>query len=83
MMPDLASLTGKGSLLVIEGALKKFAPLDKIASTLNVAQLSAIDLKDLKTYVEFANGIVTAAAHRGGDGQPDTGTPIDGWQLIS
>lgn len=34
-------------------------------------------------YVEFANGIVTAAAHRGGDGQPDTGTPIDGWQLIS
>lgn len=58
MMPDLASLTGKGSLLVIEGALKKFAPLDKIASTLNVAQLSAIDLKDLKTYVEFANGKV-------------------------
>ena len=27
MMPDLNSLTGKGNLLLIEGVLKKFAPL--------------------------------------------------------
>ncbi|HZY16649.1 MAG TPA: helix-turn-helix domain-containing protein [Ramlibacter sp.] len=36
-------------------------------------------------YVEYANGMVPAAApHRkAGGGAPDDGTPIDGWQLIS
>lgn len=58
MMPDLSSLTGEGSLLLIEGFLKKFAPLDKLASTLNVKELEAISLKDVKNYIEFTNGKV-------------------------
>jgi hypothetical protein len=36
--------------------LAKFAPLDKIASTLNVTQLQQISLKDVKAYLEFSNG---------------------------
>ena len=36
MMPDLNTLSGKGNLLLIEGLLKKFAPLEKIASTLQI-----------------------------------------------
>jgi len=58
MMPDLNSLTGQGNLLLIEGFLKKFAPLDKLAATLNVKELEAISLKDVKNYIEFTNGKV-------------------------
>ncbi|HYF30585.1 MAG TPA: AsmA-like C-terminal region-containing protein [Chitinophagaceae bacterium] len=58
MMPDLNSLTGEGSLLLIEGFLKKFAPLDKLATTLNVKELEAISLKDVKNYIQFTNGKV-------------------------
>ncbi|HEX6180858.1 MAG TPA: AsmA-like C-terminal region-containing protein, partial [Chitinophagaceae bacterium] len=58
MMPDLNSLSGQGSLLLIEGFLKKFAPLDKLANTLNVKELEAISLKDVKNYIEFTNGKV-------------------------
>ncbi|MGF2413437.1 hypothetical protein [Ferruginibacter sp.] len=58
MMPDLNSLTGNGNLLLIQGFLSKFAPLDKIASTLNVKALEQISLKDVKNYFEFSNGKV-------------------------
>ena len=58
MMPDLMSLTGNGNLLLIEGFLKKFAPVEKLASTLNVKELESFSLKDVKNYIEFANGKV-------------------------
>ena len=58
MMPDLNSLTGNGNLLLIKGILKKFAPVDKLASSLNVEQLKDVSLKDIKNYFEFANGKV-------------------------
>ncbi|MDP4283673.1 MAG: AsmA-like C-terminal region-containing protein [Bacteroidota bacterium] len=53
---DMSTLSGNGNVLLIEGFLSKFAPLDKIASTLNVTQLQQISLKDVKTYFEFSNG---------------------------
>jgi uncharacterized protein involved in outer membrane biogenesis len=58
MMPELSSLTGKGNMLLIEGVLKKFAPLEKIASTLQIDELKSITIKDIKNYIEFANGKV-------------------------
>jgi hypothetical protein len=58
MMPDLSSLTGKGNLLLIEGFLKKFAPLDKLAEILNINDLKEISMKDVKNYIEFTNGKV-------------------------
>jgi hypothetical protein len=58
MMPDLSSLTGNGNLLLIEGFLKKFAPVEKLASTLNVKELESFSLKDVKSYIEFGNGKV-------------------------
>ncbi len=58
MMPDMTTLSGMGNLLLIEGFLSKFAPLDKIASTLNVKVLEQISLKDVKNYFEFSNGKV-------------------------
>jgi AsmA-like C-terminal region len=53
---DMSSISGNGNLFLIEGFLSKFAPLDKIASVLNVKQLQEISLKDVKTFFEFSNG---------------------------
>jgi uncharacterized protein involved in outer membrane biogenesis len=58
MMPDLASLSGKGNMLLLEGVLKKFAPLEKIASTFQIDELKSVTLKDIKNSIEFANGQV-------------------------
>jgi hypothetical protein len=58
MMPKLNSLSGKGNLLLIQGILKNFAPLEKLASLLQVDRLRSISLRDIKTYIEFANGKV-------------------------
>lgn len=58
MMPELSSLTGKGTLLLLEGVLKKFAPLEKIANTLQIQELQSITLKDIRNSIEFANGKV-------------------------
>ena len=56
MSLDMSTLSGNGNLFLIEGFLSKFAPLDKIASTLNVKELQEISLKDVKTFFEFSNG---------------------------
>ncbi len=53
---DMSSISGNGNVFLIEGFLSKFAPLDKMASVLNVKQLQEISLKDVKTYFEFSNG---------------------------
>lgn len=58
MMPDLNSLTGQGNLLLLEGVLKKFAPVEGLARTLNIKELETITLKDVKNRIEFANGKV-------------------------
>ena len=58
MMPDLSTLSGKGNLLLIEGLLKKFAPLEKLANALQIDHLKAITIRDVKQFIEFANGKV-------------------------
>jgi hypothetical protein len=58
MMPDLSSLSGNGNLLLIEGFLRKFLPLEKLAGLLNINELQSLSLKDVKTYFDFANGKV-------------------------
>jgi hypothetical protein len=58
MMPDLNSLTGQGNLLLIEGFLNKFTPVDKLAQALNIKPLQQVSLKDVKNYIEFTNGKV-------------------------
>lgn len=58
LMPMLNSLTGNGNVLLIEGLLSKFAPLEKLAQTLSVQQLQNISLKEVKTFFDFTNGNV-------------------------
>lgn len=56
MEVQMNTFSGAGNLLLIEGVLSKFAPLDKIASTLHVSQLQNISMKDVKAFFEFSNG---------------------------
>lgn len=56
MTPDLSTLTGDGNLLLIQGFLKKFAPLDQLATQLNVNALKDISVRDIKNYFAFENG---------------------------
>ena len=58
MMPDLSTLTGNGSLLLIEGLLEKFKPLEKLAEVLNVNELRRISLREVREFFEFTDGRV-------------------------
>ncbi|MEO5945472.1 MAG: AsmA-like C-terminal region-containing protein, partial [Chitinophagaceae bacterium] len=58
MMPKLNSLSGNGNLLLLKGVLQKFAPLEKIATVLQIDRLKSITVKEVKNYIEFANGRV-------------------------
>ncbi|KYP14477.1 AsmA-like C-terminal region-containing protein [Flavihumibacter sp. CACIAM 22H1] len=58
MMPDLGSLTGNGAVLLVEGFLNKFKPLEMLASKLKISELEKISVKDIKQYFEFVNGKV-------------------------
>lgn len=58
MMPDLSSLSGNGMVLLIDGFLAKFKPVEMLASKLKIAELEKISVKDIKQYFEFVNGKV-------------------------
>jgi len=58
MMPDFNSLSGNGNLLLLQGVLKKFAPVDKLAHELQIDELKEVSVKDIKNYIEFSNGKV-------------------------
>jgi uncharacterized protein involved in outer membrane biogenesis len=58
MKPDLNTLNGNGNLSLIDGALKDFAPTDKLAQALHLDQLKDLAMKDIKTNFSFKNGRV-------------------------
>lgn len=58
LFPQLTSLTGDGNLFLVEGLLRNFEPLQKLAAHLQVNALKEISLKDVKAQFEFANGKV-------------------------
>lgn len=58
MSPVLSSLDGKGMLLLVDGFLSKFKPLEEMAAKLNLPDLKQISVKEVKQYIEFVNGKV-------------------------
>lgn len=64
MSPVLSSLSGDGNLLLIQGFLKKFAPMDQLANQLNVSALKDISIRDIKNYFAFQNGRMTVNPFR-------------------
>ena len=59
MSPQMNTLTGAGSLLLIDGVLSKFAPVDQLAGKLNIAQLQHLSLQNLKTWFKIENGRIS------------------------
>lgn len=64
MSPQINTLSGDGNLLLIQGFLKKFAPLDQLANQLNVSALQDISIRDIKNYFAFQNGRMTVNPFR-------------------
>ncbi|MGN6508862.1 MAG: AsmA family protein [Chitinophaga sp.] len=64
MSPQLNTLSGDGNLLLIQGFLKKFAPLDQLATQLNINALQNISVRDIKNYFAFRNGRMTVNPFR-------------------
>lgn len=58
MFPDLSSLTGNGNILLIEGILQKFKPLESLADRLHVTALKDLTLTEVREHFEFAQGKV-------------------------
>ena len=68
MMPDMSTLTGKGNLLLIEGLLRKFAPLEKLANTLQIDELKSITIKDVATISNLPMGRCSVKPFAQGEG---------------
>jgi hypothetical protein len=69
MIPDLQSLHGEGSVLLLDGSMKDFGPLDKLSESLDIVELKNISLKDTKADFSYKTGkvIVTPFIARAND----------------
>ncbi|HSU27183.1 MAG TPA: AsmA-like C-terminal region-containing protein, partial [Chitinophagaceae bacterium] len=56
--PILNSLQGNGNILLLNGLLQKFAPLEKLAQRLGTEKLKNIATKEIKNRFTFENGRV-------------------------
>jgi hypothetical protein len=57
-MPILNTLNGNGNLLLLNGLLQKFAPLERIADRLDIDRLRNIATKEIRNRFSFENGQV-------------------------
>ena len=53
MIPILRTLHGEGNILLSDGSLKDFGPLEKLSQSLDIKELNNISLKDVKTDFTF------------------------------
>jgi AsmA-like C-terminal region len=56
MSPDLASITSVGDLVVNQGTLRGFKPMETIGDKIKLAQLKELKLKDTKILYEIKQG---------------------------
>lgn len=56
MSPDLASITSVGDLVVNQGTLRGFKPMEAIGDKIKLAQLKELKLKDTKILYEIKQG---------------------------
>jgi uncharacterized protein involved in outer membrane biogenesis len=56
MSPDLASITSVGDLVVNQGTLRGFKPMEMISDKIKLAQLKELKLKDTKILYEVKQG---------------------------
>jgi len=58
MFPVLNTISARGVLETLNGQLKNFTPLQKLADKLNLNALKSVDLKNTKNWFELNNGEV-------------------------
>lgn len=56
MYPDMNALTADGFLQTINGSLRNFGPLQKIADQLNIKELKSLNIKDTKNWFDIIDG---------------------------
>ncbi len=56
MYPDMNALTADGFLQTINGTLKNFGPLQKVADQLNISALKSLNIKDTKNWFDIIDG---------------------------
>jgi AsmA-like C-terminal region/AsmA family len=61
MTSDLLTLQGDGNVELLNGSMKDFGPLDKLAQLLEIVELKDIPLKDVKADFSFKNGRVVVS----------------------
>ncbi|HMH34072.1 MAG TPA: AsmA-like C-terminal region-containing protein [Puia sp.] len=61
MAPDLQSLHGKGSLLLMDGIMKDFGPLDKLSQSLDLSDVKDMPMNDVKADFSYKNGKVAVS----------------------
>jgi hypothetical protein len=61
MTTDLRTLYGEGNLDLLTGTMKDFGPMDKLAQSLDVAELKDVPMKDVKTEFSFRAGKVAVS----------------------
>lgn len=57
-MPLMNTLNGNGSLLLLNGLLEKFKPLEAIAEKLDIDRLKNLATKEIRNRFSFENGLV-------------------------
>ncbi len=69
MQPNCPTLHGKGDVVLTDGSLRAFAPIDKLSQTLDIKELKDIALKDVHANFSFEGGkvILNAFPARAGD----------------
>jgi len=58
MKPDLGTLSGEGNIQLIEGEMKDFGPFDKLAQSLDIAQLHDLPVNNINSSFSFKNNKV-------------------------
>ncbi|MFT4666249.1 MAG: hypothetical protein ACI9RM_000905 [Ulvibacter sp.] len=56
MYPDMNALTADGFLQTINGTLKNFGPLQKVADKLNISALKSLNIQDTKNWFDIVDG---------------------------
>jgi len=62
MQPNYPTLHGDGNVVLTEGSLKAFGPIDKLSQTLDIKKLKDISLKDVHANFSFEGGKVVLDA---------------------
>ncbi|HVY74605.1 MAG TPA: AsmA-like C-terminal region-containing protein [Puia sp.] len=62
MLPNCPTLHGDGNIVLTEGSLRAFGPIDRLSQTLDIKELKDISLKDVHADFSFEGGKVVLNA---------------------